>query len=223
MPPFTGCKSRFYWHPALCLLACCASLRADVIDRIAISVGNQVVTESQIDEEMRVTAFLNGEKLDLSGEEKKKAAARLIEQTLIKREMDLSRYPLPALSDADSALKDLKTHYPDAAAFAQALHNDGIDEAQLQEHLWWQLTVLRFVDYRFRPGIQIPDADVQSYYQQQLRKWKEQGLEPVPSLADERAQIEEILTQQQIDDSLDRWLADARKQVAIRFLDEALK
>ncbi len=207
----------------LLALAFCALLAAEVIDRIAITVANQVITASQVDEEVRVTAFLNNEKLDLSPGEKKKAAVRLIDQALIKREMDLSRYPLPALSDADGALKDVKTHYSNPAGFEPALNDFGITEAQLQQHLWWQLTVLRFVDYRFRPGIQVPDSDVEAYYQQQLRKWKEQGVQPAPSLADERAQIEEILTQQQIDDSLDRWLAETRNQVPVRFLDEALK
>ena len=150
-------------------------------------------------------------------------AAVLGYQALIRREMDLSRYPLPALSDADSAFKDFQSRYPDRTAFDAGLLDYGITEGALKEHLRWQLTVLRFIDYRFRPGIQIPDEDVQSYYRQELLKWREQGLQPIPSLEDKRAQIEEILTQQQIDQSLDQWLADARKQATIRYLDEALK
>jgi hypothetical protein len=31
------------------------------------------------------------------------------------------------------------------------------------------------------------------------------------------------LTEQQIDQNLDQWLAEARKQVPIRYLDEALR
>lgn len=209
--------------PLLCLAALSTALCADIIDRLAISVGNQVITESQIDEEVRVTAFLNNEKPDLSSDERKKAAGRLIEQALIKREMDLSRYPLPALSDADSALNDVKSHYSAQAAFDQALDGHAITEAQLKEHLWWQLTVLRFVDYRFRPGIQISDSEIQAYYQQQLSKWRQQGIKSIPNLNDERAEIEKILTEQQIDENLDRWLSDARKQVPIRYLDEALQ
>jgi len=224
MPPLARPSSKFLpLHAFLYLFAVCAPLCADVIDRMAISVGNQVITESQIEEEMRVTAFLNNEKVDLSADQKKKAAARLIDQALIKREMDLSRYPSPALSDADSALKDIQSHYPGQAAFEQALAGHGITEAQLKEHLWWQLTVLRFVDYRFRPGIQISDSEVQAYYQQQVSKWQQQGVKTVPSLSDQRAEIEEILTDQQIDENLDRWLAEARKQVPIRYLDEALR
>lgn len=202
---------------------CCALLGGDVIDRVAMTVANQVVTETQIDEEVRVTAFLNREKPDLAPAERKIAAGRLIDQALIKREMELSRYPMPALNDVDSELKDLVDRFGNQAAFEKALRDYGITEDELKEHLRWQLTVLRFIDYRFRPGIQISDADIQSYYQQQLLKWREQGVQPIPSLEDERSQIEEILTQQQIDQSLDQWLADARKQASIRYLDDTLK
>jgi hypothetical protein len=201
----------------------CGLFGADVIDRIAIAVANQVITESQVDEEVRVTAFLNREKPDLSPAGKKTAAGRLIDQALIKREMELSRYPLPALNDADREWKDVESRYESPAALDRALREYGITEPELKEHLLWQLTVLRFIDYRFRPGIQIPDADIESYYQQQLLKWRQQGVQPIPSLDDERSQIEEILTEQQIDESLDHWLADARKQAAVRYLDETLK
>ena len=42
-------------------------------------------------------------------------------------------------------------------------------------------------------------------------------------VADVRASIEQNLTEQRIDQELDRWLADTRTQVAIRFHDEALQ
>ena len=139
--------------PAACWmpLACMLLLSADIIDRIAISVGNQVITESQIDEEIRVTQFLNGDKLDLSSAERKKAAERLIEQALVKREMELSRYPLPPLSDADKQVRTTQAGYPSQAQFQDALAAYGISEDALRRRLWWQLTLLRFVEFRFRP------------------------------------------------------------------------
>ncbi len=63
-----------------------------------------------MDEEVRVTAFLNREKVDLGAEARKQAADRLIEQALIKREMDLSHYPLPELSDAGESLAEFEGH-----------------------------------------------------------------------------------------------------------------
>jgi peptidyl-prolyl cis-trans isomerase SurA len=198
-------------------------LSAEIIDRIAISVGNQVITEGQIDLEVRVTAFLNREELVLSPGQRKKAADRLIEQTLIRRDMAFSHYPLPAVTDADASLQEVKAKYASAARYQDALEQYRISEENLKERLLWQLTVLRFIDYRFRPGIQVADSEVQAYYQQELANSRQQDAKPLPELSDVRSQITEILTQQRIDDSLDRWLVEARLQVAIRYHDEALQ
>jgi peptidyl-prolyl cis-trans isomerase SurA len=201
----------------------CLLLPADIIDRIAITVAKQVVTESQIVEEIRVTAFLNREKVDLTGAARKQAAARLIEQALIRREMDLSRYPLPELSDAGESLASVKALYPSESDFQSALQTYGVTVDDLTRRLWWQLTLLRFIDYRFRPGIQIPPADVQAYYRQQVSEWRQKGTNPIPTIEESRDQIEEILTQKRIDQALDQWIQETRKQVAITYLDPALQ
>ena len=198
-------------------------LSAEIIDRIVITVANQVITQSQVDEEIRVTAFLNREKLDLSADARKQAAGRLIEQALIKREMDLSRYPLPELGDAGESLESLKAMYPSETEFQDALHSYGITADELTRRLWWQLTLLRFIDYRFRPGIQIPAADVQAYYRQQVSEWEQKGTKPIPTLEDSRDQIEEILTQKRIDQALEQWIKDTRSQVTINYLDPGLR
>lgn len=198
-------------------------LPAEIIDRIAISVGNQVITESQIDQEIRLTAFLNHQKLDLAPEARRQAAARLIEQALIRRDMELSRYPAPQPAEAEESLRGAETSYGSPAAFQQALQQYGITEEALKQRLLWQLTLLRFIDYRFRPGIQIPDTEVQAYFDQELDKWKQQNAKQVPTFEDSRSKIEEILTERQIDLALDAWISAARKQVPINYLDEALK
>ena len=202
------------------LLFLLAPLHSEIIDRIAISVGNQVITESQIDEEVRLTAFLNGKPLDLSAEERKKAADRLIEQTLVKRDMEFSHYPIPAQSDAEPAQKALKANYRSEAEYQQALEKYGITEEALKRRLWWQTTLLRFIDYRFRPGILVPDTDIRSYYDQEVVKWKQQGIQQIPAFEEAREKIGELLTSQRIDQALDKWLADTRKQIAVRDHDE---
>ena len=207
----------------LLLAAFCGLVQAEIIDRMAISVGNQVITEGQVEEEIRLTAFLNHEKPDFGVAERKKAAARLIEQALIKRDMDLSRYPLPASSEAEASLRDVKLSYAPESLYQQKLREYEITEDALQRRLLWQLTLLRFIDYRFRPAIQISDADVKTFYDQELTEWKQQGIQSIPTLEDSRDKIEEILTQQRIDQALDTWIAETRKQVTINYLDEGLK
>ncbi len=204
--------------PAFCLL-----LPAEIIDRIVITVGNQVITQSQIDDEIRVTAFLNREKLDLGVEARKEAAKRLIEQSLIKHELDLSRYPLPELSEANTSLDTVRARYSSGTEFQAALQANGITQDDLTRRLWWQLTVLRFIEYRFRPGIQIPASDVQAYYRRQVSEWEQKGTKPIPALEESRAQIEEILTQKRIDEALEQWIKDTQNQLTITCHDAALQ
>jgi len=50
-----------------------------------------------------------------------------------------------------------------------------------------------------------------------------EGIDPIPSLEDSRDQIEEILTQRRIDQALDQWMSDTRKQVPVSFRDATLR
>jgi hypothetical protein len=211
--------------PSFWILTCvfCVLLPAEIIDRIVITVANQVITQSQIDDELRVTAFLNRDKVDLSADARKQAAGRLIEQALIRREMDLSHYPLPEISDAGESLHSLKAMYSSETDFQNALEASGVSVDDLTRRLWWQLTLLRFIDYRFRPGIQVPAADVQAYYRQQVSQWEQKGTKPIPTFEESRDQIEEILTQNRIDQALEQWIKDTRNQVIITYLDPALR
>ncbi len=197
--------------------------RAEIIDRIAVTVGNQVITTDQINEEIRVTAFLNHSEPKLTADEKKQAAERLIEQALIKEGMDYSHYPLPTLADAGTMLKLREDEYPGRAAFLTDLGRYGINEEQLRQHLWWQITLLKFIDDRFRPAVQVSNAEILQHYREQAQKWREEGLKTIPTFPESRAAMEQALIEDRIDNALGRWLGDARLRVDIRFRDGALR
>ena len=197
--------------------------RAEIIDRIAVSVGNDIITTDQIHDEICVTAFLNHTQPNLNAEERRKAAERLIEQALIKREMDFTHYPLPALSDADPLVKKVEADYSDRQAFLNALDRNGISEDNLRQHLWWQLTLLKFTDERFRPSVHVTTAEIQQYYRQQVAKWQEQGVKEIPAFEESRDAMEKALTEERVNQVMDRWLGDARTQIDIRFRQGAFQ
>jgi len=193
-------------------IAVAVALQAEIIDRIAVSVGNQVITTDQINDEIRLTAFLNHSEPNFSLEEKKKAAERLIEQALIEREMDFTHYPAPPLSEADEMLKQVETEHPDFARY-------GISEENLRQHLWWQLTLLKFIDERFRPSVEVTTAEVRQYYREQVEKWREEGKNPIPTFEEGRDAMTKALTEERVNQAVDRWLGDARTQMTIRKRD----
>lgn len=203
------------------LLVFASSITAEIVDRIAVSVGNQVITESQILEEIRVAAFLSHEVPEVNAEQKRKAAERLIEQTLIRRDMEFSHYPAALASEAEKAEQQIRSAYPSPVEFKQEIEKYKIAEEDLRHHLQWQLTLLRFIEYRFKPSIQVPEVDIKRYYERKLGEWRQQGVEEPPSLDESRADIEKILTQERVDQAVDRWLGDARTQVEILYRKEA--
>ena len=123
---------------------------AGVVDRVAVVVGGQVITESELLREVRLTEFMNGEPLDLSPEKRRVAAERLVDQQLIRKEMEIGSYPPPSPQEAEAMLRKFRQeHYPSVAQFRAALEKYALTEEELKQHLLWQLAAMRFTDQRF--------------------------------------------------------------------------
>ncbi len=205
------------------LLLAAAGGRAEVIDRVAVTVDKMVITESDIITHIRVAAFLDDQEPDLSPESRRDAARQLVEQLLIRREMEISRYPAPESADVLTLLsRVLDQRGLDQAGYQAALAARGLRDADVRESLMLQLTLLRFIDYRFRPGIALDDKEVERYYQDVLVPQWDKGSEP-PDLDDVRDQIEELLIQQHVDKELDAWLERAARQARIRYREVAFQ
>jgi len=200
-------------HFSIALFLIAAVARGEIIDRIAATVGRQVITESQITEEIAVTAFLSGNAPDVSDANRTRTANRLVDQTLIRREIEVTRFPQANNEEGAGLLEKLKNATNNFAAALAATH---LTEAILMKHLQWQATFLRFVEYRFRPGVQISEADLRDFYETQSKEWKRQN-RTVPSFEDARQDLERLLSAQYVDQALDRWLGDQRTQTQIVF------
>ncbi len=199
--------------------------RAEIIDRIAVTLDNQVITASEITLQVRLTAFLNGDAMDFSPAARRQAANRLIEQKLVRREIQLGRYESPSPEAVEPMLKEVQAQrFPNADQYRQALAKYDVSEGELKSHLLWQITLLRFIDIRFRPGTQVTDAEIQSYFEANKGKLESQpGSSRKLTLDDLSGQIRETLTEEGADKQLDEWLAEARKRARIEFHEEAFQ
>jgi parvulin-like peptidyl-prolyl isomerase len=207
------------------LLAAACSVRSEIIDRIAVAVGNQVVTTSDLDREIRVTAFLNQADPDFSPAARRKTAGRMVEQRLIRRELQLSRYPAPALAEAEPVLKQfIQEHYPTAGAYQEALRARGLTDDELRQAILWQLTLLRFIDDRFRAGANLTEDDIRDYFEKVIKPAAQKVTAgPPPELEDYRERITAALEQQQVDQELETWLDQARKRTGVEYIEEAFQ
>ena len=136
-----------------------AAAQTGVIDRVAVVVGNQVITESEVLLEVRLTALLNAQPLDLSAAQRKAAAERLVDQQLIRKEMQVGGYAMPAESGGEAVLRGFRQqNYQSIPAFRAALEKYGVTEDDIKRHLLWQAAALRFTDQRFHMSIPAPPA-----------------------------------------------------------------
>ena len=200
-------------------------LKSDILDRIAVSVGNRVITASDLEREIRVTAFLNGVKPDLSPAGRRAAAERMVEQKLIRNELENSRYPVPAMSEVEPELEQFKKKFfPDDAAYRRALADAGITEDDLKAELLWQRTLLLFIDIRFRPGAQVTDQEIQDYFDKTVAP-AARAAHPgeTPTLEKYRDEIERKLTGERVDQETDRWLEQVRRRTQVVYHPEAFQ
>ena len=147
-----------FWF-TLALLA-----RAETLDRIAVTVGRHVISERDIIEDLRLSAFLDGKAPDLSGEQKRKAADRLIDQYLVLEDAAMTHAVLPAPDDAARLLAPIKARYATDAEYRAALAQAQITDAGLNAHLLAGLRMLRYTDVRFRPEVQLTEESLRAYY-----------------------------------------------------------
>ena len=197
--------------------------RAEIVDRVAVSVGNEVITESRILIDIRVTAFLNHTEPDFNPDSRRDAADRLVDQLLIRREMEASSYPLPAQSEADGPEKNLINSLGGEAEYREGLQKYGVTREEVRHQLWWQVTILRFIDYRFRPAVQAPRAAVLEEYNRQVAEWKSRGETNIPSFEDARETMEQVVLEQRANQALDIWLGETRKQTDIVYHKDAFQ
>jgi hypothetical protein len=104
----------------------------------------------------------------------------------------------------------------------EELERYGLTVPELREQLLWQFTVLRFIDERFRPGVQIGDDQVRSYYDQHVAALERQypgdyrfeTLDP---------KIRESLEGEAVNKNFEQWLDGARKRAHIEYKAEAFQ
>lgn len=205
----------------LLFLTPCAAFAA-VIDRIAVIVGGAIIKDSDIERDLRVTAFLNNAPLDLGKESRKQAVKRLIDQIFIRREIRIGDYPAATPEEAMQQLDALKKQrFKTNAAFLDALRRYGLPEADLRTEFQLQLSVLRFIDVRFKPAILVTDEEIAQYYREHQAALA-RAYPGKTALEDLQEDIRDTVTGEKVNRLFFSWLDEQRQNVKIQFREAGL-
>ncbi len=210
------------WRVLILLLLGRALVPAVIIDRIAVVIGSSIVKQSDIDRDLRVTEFLNRSPLDLSAAAHKAALNRLIDQVFIRKEIHVGEYPEASPQQADQQLTSIqRERYRTDAAFDQALRRYGLTPLEVRSQVQWQLTVLQFVDARFKPAAYVSEGEIRTYYREHTAALKRQTGKD--SLNDMRQDISNLLVGQKVNKLFFDWLDTQRKEAKINYLEPGLQ
>jgi hypothetical protein len=93
----------------------------------------------------------------------------------------------------------------------------GLQESELVSYLRLESSIMRFVDFRFRPFAGVTEEEIKDYYESRLTHQLEKAKLPLPPLPQVSIRIEEILREEKINAVLDQWIKEIRRISRIEY------
>jgi hypothetical protein len=193
-------------------------------------VNKHVILSSDLVDEIRISVLdaNSGGQGELT---RQRALEQLISRTLIEQQMrqeDMQSIE-PSQQEVEVRLDQIRRQLPACvhqncasdAGWKAFLVSHGLTSERVESYLRYRLEILRFIEQRFRQGIQISQQQVETYYHDTLLPQYAPG-EPVPPLPEVAPRIEEILLQQEVNALFDNWLNNLRQQGDVEVLDPEL-
>jgi hypothetical protein len=200
-----------------------------ILDSVVAIIDGDVLLASDIDEEIRFSAFLPYTVLPQSNT-RVHAAERLIDRTLI---LHQERQQIPAnISDeeVDKRIAELRKQIPECRRYQctteegwqRYLSDHGFTEQEVRNRWRERLEILVFIEQRFKTGIKISQPEVQAYYDDHLVPEFRKENAKIPPVQSISPRIEEILLQQKVSQLLFVWLQTLREQGSVHILDPTI-
>src|SRR5437588_797254 len=196
------------------------AMAGEVIDRIVATVNGRIILQSDLDEALSYEALLNGRNLSqFTDDDRRLVLDRLIDQELLRGQLKSTDFKHATEAEAATRVSDARKQYAEAvtdAGWRSVLDRYHLREKDLLSHVQQQLDLMRLVDARLRPVVQIDSKTIEAYYREKfVPQLRESGSGDVP-LADVSGRIRELLTEQKVSELLVSWLQTLRSEGDVR-------
>lgn len=211
----------FSWNHCrwLCLIAALLICDAagEIVDRVIANVNGHVILQSDWEEAIVMEALLSGRQPDsFTSEERKGVLDRLIDQELLREQVRPSdTAPTEQVAGRLTEIRKLHTEAATDQGWKDLLLRYGLTQAAVERRLADEFQLMRLVEARLRPAIQIDAKAVESYYQEQLLpELKKAGGKQV-ALAEVFGHIRDLLAEQRLNQLINSWLMSLRSESRI--------
>src|SRR6202795_3844971 len=197
---------------ALIMALALSSVGGQIVDRVVTSVTGHVILQSVWEQGGGIEAFSNARDPDsFTSAESNAALDRLIDQQLLREQVRPSQ-PAPAELVA-ARVADLRKLHPECATdegWRATLRRYGLTQSSLEKRVGDQIQLMKLVEDRLQPSIQIDQRAVETYYHDQLLPDMKRAGSPAAPLTEVFGQIKDLLSERKMNELLAVWLANLR-------------
>jgi len=199
-----------------------AALQADIIDRVVAVVGQQAITASEVEQQLRREAMLNREPLDAADQKRRQALQRLIAVRLIQGEAIMAGFLRTSEAEVQRRLEQSKQErYLNGLSFEAALKHYDLREQDVSDFWRQVIGYERFKDFRFKTGLEASPEEASAYYERHIvPEFRAQGNSAPPPLEEIYDRVEQAVVEERAHALLEEWLKETRPQTRIVILEE---
>jgi hypothetical protein len=200
--------------------------RPVVLDRAVAIVNGQVLLQSDVDEERRLSA-LEPLRSSAGEESMDQAAQHLILRTLVLEQMKEQDQPMTVSQKwTQRGLTELRGTMTQCAPYSCTsqkgwslfLKKHGLTEGEAEARWSQRMAIERFINLRFRAGIHITRQDVEAYYKEKLTPAMEKRGEHPPAMDQVQGRIRQLLLEQHVNSMIGDWLKSLKAEGSVQIL-----
>ncbi len=190
------------------------ALGGQVVDRVVANVNGHVVLQSDWEQEVAFEAFSDARDPDsFTSAERTAALDRLIDQELLREQVRPSLPPPP--DQVAARVAEVRKLHPDCVTdtgWHAKLEQYGLSQSALEQHFGDQIRLMKLVEDRLRPSIQIDQRAVETYYHDQLLPQMNGSGSHATPLTEVFNRIKDLLAERKMNELLSGWLANLRSE-----------
>ena len=134
-----------------------------VVDRIVATVEGDPITLSEVRELGCFQQLAGG-----AAAKEEELLGRLIEQWIVTTEASGSRFPHAPEAEVEREMTRLRAQFASPEGYRARLREMGLNENAVRRWVERQLYLSRYLDYKFRPAVQVEGAELEKYYRETL-------------------------------------------------------
>jgi hypothetical protein len=187
-----------------------APQQPETIDRIVARVEGDIILLSEARELAAYQQLVDGR-----SQSQEELIGALIEQWVVRNEAQESRFPSPPAADIDAESNRIQRSFPSAQAYRERMAAVGLTPQGLRRIVEQQFYLERYLDYKFRPAVQIDDDAIAKYYQDELSAALRARGQTPPPIDDVRDRIREVLLQRGINERANSWFEETKSRIQV--------